>query len=129
MMSHSIISGLKIKQLVKASGLTPREVDILLAIRFAGSLATPTLNRLLKVSRADMNRIIGPKLVEEGWLIRRDATHRRRGGYPTFRWSIPEDKLEDLRQLEETAQENLNELMNLSFVKDLNWIVDGEVAC
>lgn len=130
MINHTIIDGLKLKQLMKVSGLTSKEVNILLTVRFAGSLATPTLNKILGIDRTKMNRVIGPKLMELGWLRRVDTGHRnsRLKIMPTYRWSIPEEKLDDLRLLEQQAYDNLNEVLNRELAKDLDWVSKEDVA-
>lgn len=126
MNKHDIVSSLKIKHMARAAELTPLEMEIVLSIRYSGSMVTPTVNRLLGVNRASMNQRIGPRLEEKGWLKHTETVHRQRKSVPTKRWYVPESKLETLRKLTNDAQDELNNTITYSFTKDLDWIPTTE---
>lgn len=126
MQNHDIVSNLKIKIMAKEANLSVRDMEIVLALRYSGSMVTPTIDRLLGVNRSDMNKRIGPRLEKLGWLKHIVSVHRQRDSIPTNRWYVPEDKLEEILKLQDVASEKLNTIMMSSYPKDLDWVAEQD---
>lgn len=126
MQNHDIVSNLKVNIMAKEAGLSVREMEILLMLRFSGSMVTPTVNRMLGINRSDMNKRVGPKLEELGWLTHAVSVHRQRDCIPTKRWYLAPGKQEELERLGELAYEKLNTAMTSSYPKDLDWVEEQD---
>jgi predicted transcriptional regulator len=126
MIHETLIHQLSVKALCKKLELSPRDLDVLLLLQTSRSLSTPSIHQLLSIRKSEMNRRLGPKLIELGWLKSEQVNHSRKSGLPTNRWWVPEDKQMLISNaLNEIRRDVLTEL-GAVYNEDLCWLPHSE---
>ena len=87
-MNELLIHQLTLQHLAARLNLSLRDCQVLVLLYASSELTTPTINALLGIRKASMNRHVGPRLVTLGLLEVRPAQHARAGGEPTKRWRV-----------------------------------------
>lgn len=121
MIHEALVHQLSVKALIKETELSPREVDILILLHTSGSLSTPSIHQLLNIRKSEMNRRLGPRLVEAGWLECKQVMHHNKVGIPTNRWWIPESKRRWLTDVMEIIRKDLFIEIGQVYEHDKQW--------
>lgn len=121
MIHETLIHQLTVKALSARLQLSPREVEILLLLHTSKSLSTPSIHTLLGMRKTEINRRIGPRLEQLGWLKHESVTHADKAGMPTNRWWLLKSKSEELTEIVSDARRTILQELGLVLEADSQW--------
>lgn len=128
-MTHELLlHQITVKKLAAQLNLAPRDVDVLLLLHSSRTLSTPSIYRVLGTRKSEINNVVGPKLVEAGWVKRHAVVHNKKSGLPTNRWTLVEESIPQLEALIRSIRRSVLENIGLVFNDDHLWTTNADEA-